>query len=68
MEYIYHDVRRRESIFDVAKKYNVTVNMIQNLNCVNYPKIIDYPYMIFYGWTLLIPLVSNGGNTQYDLV
>ena len=66
MEYAEHVVREKESIFSIAKHYNTTVDTILNLNYVRYPGLIDNPYMIFYGWTLIVPIISNGGNTDYN--
>ena len=54
-----------DSIFEIAKQYNTTPEIIQDLNLLRYPGLATYPYMIFYGWNLTIPLVGNGGNNSY---
>ena len=68
MQYIFHEVLNRESLPMIAEKYGVTPEMIRKLNYLQYPDLLKYPYMVFEGWVLRVPFVSNGGSTQYDFV
>lgn len=62
-----HVVTPNDTLFSLCEKYNVTKDMIINSNVMRYPNLAIYPFMIFQNWTLRIPLVINGGNTEYNL-
>lgn len=58
-----HPVVRGESLWGIAKKYEVPVSALQKANESRYPSIATNPDRILEGWTLAIP-ARVGTSTQ----
>lgn len=67
MEKRFYEITGQDNILDICDKYNVSIETIVSQNYFLYPSLMENPYMIFKNWTLTIPVIGNGGNTQYDL-
>lgn len=67
MQIIEHTVTPNDTLFSLCNEYNVTPEIIVNSNIMKYPRLIEYPFMIFQNWVLRIPLINNGGDTEYDI-
>lgn len=58
-EYVYIRVRRGETLSQIARDYNTTVEKLVNLNN------IQNPNLIFVNQTLKVPTIASGGNNNY---
>ena len=67
MQNIQHVVKRKDNVLDVCRYYNISLDQLIDNNCVSYPKLLENPFMIYQGWILSIPLIGNGGDTQYKM-
>lgn len=67
MKLLTYEVNREDTMTYICKKHNVKVEEVVRLNATRYPGLKTNPFMVFYNWRLLLPLVNNGGSTQYDL-
>ena len=50
MQIIEHTVTPNDTLFSLCNEYNVTPEIIVNSNIMKYPRLIDYPFMIFQNW------------------
>lgn len=67
METIKHTVTANDTLQNICAKYNINVDLLIAQNIMKYPGLANNPFMLFQNWVLTIPLVNNGGDTQYDL-
>lgn len=67
MKLLTYEVNHEDTMVSICQKYNVKPEEVVRLNTTRYPGLKTNPFMIFYNWKLLLPLVNNGGSTQYDL-
>ena len=55
MRYKYHTVNIYETVPYLLQYYNISLDVLIQLNKYRYPHLITNPYMIFEGNILLIP-------------
>ena len=55
MRYKYHTVNIYETVPYLLQYYNISLDVLIQLNKYRYPQLITNPYMIFEGNILLIP-------------
>ena len=55
MRYKYHTVNIYETVPYLLQYYNISLDVLIQLNKCRYPHLITNPYMIFEGNILLIP-------------
>ena len=67
MKLITYDVNHEDTMTSICRKHNVRLEEVVRLNAAIYPGLKTNPFMVFYNWKLILPLVNNGGSTQYDL-
>lgn len=62
-----YEVRKTDNTVALCNSHNISIKEFVNLNVGRYPGLRDNPFMLFYNWKVLLPVINNGGNTQYDL-
>ena len=67
MNTIHYLVSENDNSLDLCKRYNITLEMLISHNVNRYPGLYTNPFMLFANWVLVIPIINNGGDTEYAL-
>lgn len=63
-KYTYHIVNNFESLPQILKQYNMSLDLFVQLNKVRYPHLIENPYLIFEGYLLVVPNITSFKETE----
>lgn len=67
MQLLKYRVLKRDSLFVICSKFNISIEMLVNYNIQKYPSLVTNPFVVMENWVLDIPLIGNGQDMEYGI-
>lgn len=62
MRYKYVPIKSTDNIQEIMKQYNVSLDVLVQLNKFQYPEMLNNPFMVFEGYLLMVPVITPGNS------